>query len=122
MKGRNIPNVKEVSMMLLICRRDNSATAQPRAGVRVNPTESAAEVSIRARFHSTGVVDNDTAQYSTDQHRTNPVSSYGTLEPDVLLSQLSTHVQARSLTLVRSEGDTHGGEILTDVSHRAPPT
>ena len=37
-------------MMLLVCRRNDSATAQPRAGVRVNPTESAAEVAITARF------------------------------------------------------------------------
>ena len=50
------------------------------------------------------------------------VSYYGTLELDVLLSRLSTHVQARSLTPVRSEGDTHGGEILTMVAHRATLT
>jgi hypothetical protein len=41
-----------------------------------------------------GVVDVDRhlAQYSTDQHCTDHASSYGTLELDVLLSQLSTHV------------------------------
>jgi hypothetical protein len=50
MKGRNTPRVKEVSMMLLVCRRDNSTTAQPRAGVRVNLTERAAKVSIGDRF------------------------------------------------------------------------
>ena len=44
--ARNTPSVKEVSMMLLTCKRDSSATAQPRAGVRVNPAESAAEVSM----------------------------------------------------------------------------
>ncbi len=108
--------------MLLVCRRDNSATAQPRAGVRVNPIESAAEVSIGARFRYTGVVARDMAQYSTDQHGADHVSYYGTPGPDVLLSHLPTHGQARSLTLVRSEGDTHGGEILTMASHRAPPT
>ena len=43
--------------MLLIYRGDNSATAQPRAGVRVNPAESAAEVSIEAGSRDTEAID-----------------------------------------------------------------
>ena len=43
-------------MMLLTCRRDNSTTAQPRAGVRVNPAESAAEVSMGSEFRYTEVM------------------------------------------------------------------
>ena len=51
MKGRKTPRVKEVSMMLLTCRRESSATTQPRAGVRVNPAESAAEVSMQSSLY-----------------------------------------------------------------------
>jgi hypothetical protein len=51
MKGRKTPRVKEVSIMLLTCRRKSSATAQPRAGVRVNPAESAAEVSMPSSLY-----------------------------------------------------------------------
>src|SRR5206468_10536553 len=83
---------------------------------------SAAEVSIGPGFHSPAGVARDRAQSNTDQHRAERLSYYGILGADVLLSQQSTPVQARSLTLVRSEGDIHGGEILTMVTHRAPPT
>ena len=38
-------------MMLLTCRRESSATTQPRAGVRVNPAESAAEVSMQSSLY-----------------------------------------------------------------------
>ena len=77
-------------MMLLVCRRDSSATAQPRAGVRVNPIESAAEVSIGPGFHSPAGVARDRAQSNTDQHRAERLSSYSIPGADVRLSQLCT--------------------------------
>src|SRR5213593_2306591 len=98
MKGRKTPRVKEVSMMLLTCRRESSATAQPRAGVRVNPAESAAEVSMPSSLYRA-----DAACQVSHKSPIRPpgpwlaflVSGYGDVEvrqdilwPDVLLGYL----------------------------------
>jgi hypothetical protein len=57
-----------------VCRRDNSATTQPRTGVRVNPAESAAAVSIGQVFIILGLVITIWRSIAQTQPRTDRLS------------------------------------------------
>ena len=91
--------------MLLTCRRDNSATAQPRAGVRMNPAESAAEVSMQSSLYCAG---------TACQGRT----FCGQMCYDVTYPHTSKH-DLSSWYIARGIQD--GEEILTMVPRGAPP-